>query len=744
MTNSTTVFKKEHDINNQSSQSLSTQKSQSESESEPEPSQINYSIKAERFANPHAYDQNLPFICKDDSLQRPNGGDGVPYVTQYAYDKARELVVLVQSIQLTEDSFLDIDDYGADDDDRADGDEDDDEDEMKIDDDNKHNNNNNVFSKDDNSLSTIIKKCRRVNSLLRIVSGLKYCGSISQIEYMEMLLHVLRLLSATVIIEQADSITKRKITLKFDNVGSIRQIPNVTKQQQEEEEGEEEEDKNKNNLPIPFTNQQSDKEIDLLEYLTESFALPSPARTSLLSTANSILSEKSLLSSVSNMALPHVPSASASGNSKMYHCQTDNNITNNNLQLIIEWKALLRILLRTAPHIDERYETFTKGYPPSHSHSSHSVLQGTVNVIRQSRRFFNQGLHVRNNKVTDYAAMQIWNMLKSDLIHRTYSHACYRAIVLLYLFQPTRCSTRFYMEVMPLWLDSWGTIDRCTSFDYLWLTMFCRARKFIVSSPPPTSLSSSNPSGANSSCYNWGPLRRRLLSLCGSWLQIPMTGTTDNSSFPTAQSPRQRAFPSKLKNLVGIDSPYQEGMDFVSKVSKLLLFSIGMNDNNDTNGNTDKDSSQQKISDGTRDILRFLSFVTPYFHPSSTGSWTYPLGVLLYYISFEFSQRIVFSASHNLLTKEHPILAQAVAQAEPYRNTPPVPSHEIVAIMNALLPLCQQSVYSKLGRVSEAGSSALLFLAQIDPEHVCPPFLDFATRALDSSAVHMSHQAPAG
>ena len=243
MTNSTTVFKKEHDINNQSSQSLSTQKSQSQSE--PEPSQINYSIKAERFANPHAYDQNLPFICKDT--------DGVPYVTQYAYDKARELVILVQSIQLTEDSFLTIDDYGPDHDGaHADADEDDKEekneiDEMKVDDDN-------VFTKGDNSLSTIIKKCRRVNALLRIVSGLKYCGSISQIEYMEMLLHVLRLLSATVIIEQADSITKRKITLKFDNVGSIRQIPNVTKQQQEEEEGEEE-DKNKNNLPISFTNQ---------------------------------------------------------------------------------------------------------------------------------------------------------------------------------------------------------------------------------------------------------------------------------------------------------------------------------------------------------------------------------------------------------------------------------------------------------------------------------------------------------
>ena len=109
-----------------------------------------------------------------------------------------------------------------------------------------------------------------------------------------------------------------------------------------------------------------------------------------------------------------------------------------------------------------------------------SVLQGTINVIRQSRRFFNQGLHVRNKKVT--ASMQIWNMLKSDLIHRTYSHAYYRNIVLLYLFQPTRCSIRFYMEVMPLWLDSWGTIDRCTSFDYKYtaLKFYFPPKKCVV------------------------------------------------------------------------------------------------------------------------------------------------------------------------------------------------------------------------------------------------------------------------
>jgi len=58
----------------------------------------------------------------------------------------------------------------------------------------------------------------------------------------------------------------------------------------------------------------------------------------------------------------------------MYHCQTNNNTNSGNLQLIIEWKALLRILLRTAPHIDERYETVTKQYPPSHSHSSHPFI----------------------------------------------------------------------------------------------------------------------------------------------------------------------------------------------------------------------------------------------------------------------------------------------------------------------------------------------------------------------------------
>jgi hypothetical protein len=63
--------------------------------------------------------------------------------------------------------------------------------------------------------------------------------------------------------------------------------------------------------------------------------------------------------------------------------------------------------------------------------------------------------------------------------------------------------------------------------------------------------------------------------------------------------------------------------------------------------------------------------------------------------------------------------------------------------MDTLLPLCQQALYSKNGHVGRAGEAAMVYLAQVDPVHVAPPFLDFAIRALDISAVNLAHQAPA-
>jgi len=205
-----------------------------------------------------------------------------------------------------------------------------------------------------------------------------------------------------------------------------------------------------------------------------------------------------------------------------------------------------------------------------------------------------------------------------------------------------------------------------------------------------------------------------------------------DKSFPRAASPRARACPARLKAFVGGGVSYEEGMDFVAKVVKLLVVSIG------TNNATTSDA----LPEGTSDILRFLSFIAPYFNPSNTGAWTFTLGAFLHYFCYELARRISTFCSLESLKSSNPALAVALCDSEPYMNYISIPPKELVALLNALLPLCQQALYSKNGYVGRAGEAAMTYLAQIDPIHVTPPFLDFATNALDVSAVNLSHQAP--
>lgn len=61
-------------------------------------------------------------------------------------------------------------------------------------------------------------------------------------------------------------------------------------------------------------------------------------------------------------------------------------------------------------------------------------------------------------------------------------------------------------------------------------------------------------------------------------------------------------------------------------------------------------------------------------------------------------------------------------KSEPFKRDLSIPGEALVAIIDALLPLCQQVLYSKSENISRAGESALLYLSQIDPVSVCPPF----------------------
>ena len=584
------------------------------------------------WKHPHAFHLNLPAHHLDE--------DGIPLITKYASKKSRHILALARSMELTEAMFVNDHDVELDDDEGSQADDTDHQD----------------------SLHAFCHKCIRLQSQLSSLESLKHSG-LTRFELAEIVLHILRLLTATVTVEQP----QRNVTLRYDKVGYL-----YSSETQE------------------YLNEPSADALE--ETLQRRFALPSPAREVLLSLVINILSNKGPLRSISNAAIyPEGDSAPR-------------------VLLILHWKALLRMLLRTAPYLDEH----KVGTAPVASNSRvNTIVKRTVQVIRDARHFFDQGLQPHTNQILDTTANQIWDMVQTDVMFHSHTHACYRSLILLYLFQPSRCSSQYYLNLIPKWFEAWTNIDRCPEIDFLWLALFCRARKHLPAD------------------YDWGPIRRRLLTHSQYWLQLPIGGAALDKSFPRAGTPRSRSCPSRLKVFCGSSSSYEEGIDFVAKVAKLLVIGLG------TGIKTDG------VSEGTRDVLRFLSFATPYFNPSNLGSWTFTLGAFLHYFCYEVCCRVGTAGSMESMNATKPELAKALGDVEPSLTVAALPPHEIVTLMHALLPLCQQALYSKNGHVGRAGEAAMLYLSQIDPARVTPAFIDFATRALDIAAVNSAHQAPA-
>ncbi|KAL3944784.1 MAG: hypothetical protein SGBAC_001155 [Bacillariaceae sp.] len=621
------------------------------------------------WKHPHAFHQNLPSHHIDDK-------DGIPYITKLAYKKSRYIVRLVESMQLEEQMLANDEDAQ---DVIIDEEEQEDFDSQAAD------------TPTVASLPALIRTCGRLQSQLSSLENLKHSG-LSRLELCRMALKILKLLTATYTIEVSDK-NERNVTIYYENVGYICNVEN------KENNGSNGSSSNSNNNSNNNNNSKesqfettSDSNI-LEEELTTRFALPSPAREVLLSILVNILSNKGPLRSVSNAAV---------------YANTDDPTR---FLLILHWQALLRTLLRTAPYLDEH----KVGDPPMASNSrQNTIVKRTVQMIRDARHFFDQGLRPNDpTAIDDRTARQIWNTVKTDVMFHSHTHACYRSLMILYLFQPSRCTSAFYTEMMPTWFECWTNIDRCPEMEFLWLALFCRARKHLPAD------------------YDWGPIRRRLLTHSQYWLQVPIGGASLDKSFPNASAPRSRTCPSRLKVFVGSSSSYEEGIDFVAKVAKLLVVGLG------------KGVPIDGVSEGSKDVLRFLSFATPYFNPSNIGSWTFTLGAFLHYFCYELCCRIGTAGSIEALKVSRPDLAKALCDVEPSLTVAAIPHHEVVTLMNALLPLCQQALYSKNGHVGRAGEAAMLYLTQIDPVRVTPAFIDFATRALDISAVNLAHQAPA-
>jgi len=228
--------------------------------------------------------------------------------------------------------------------------------------------------------------------------------------------------------------SRRVVTIHHDNVGYIHDCGDGAN-----------EDGNKQLNDDSITAQQLEDELSL------PFALPAPARRALLEVALQLLGKKK-------------DGLRGVGSSAIF---VDEN-NNNNQQLIISHHALLRMLLRTAPYLDEHKVDI----PPKESIGIRSsVLRRTVTLIRSCRSFFFQG-------DKDATARQLWQTLKNDLQFHTHSNSHFRALILMYLFHPTKCSSGYYEEMLPLWMECWRGVDRCPEGDYL--VSFCYYLLFML------------------------------------------------------------------------------------------------------------------------------------------------------------------------------------------------------------------------------------------------------------------------
>ena len=211
--------------------------------------------------------------------------------------------------------------------------------------------------------------------------------------------------------------------------------------------------------------------------------------------------------------------------------------------------------------------------------------------------------------------------------------------------------------------------------------MFDRARKYYL----PTATVDSTDDNI------WNTLRASLLTSCAYWLQIPVGGVSADKLFPNSRGASTRSFPARLKVFVGMNGRYEEGMDFVRRLTKLLMFCCATD-------STDSEESTA-LSPGTSSLLSFLSFITPYYNPSNTGGWTFPLGAFLHYLSFDLCARVGVMAGWKVLKRDHANIADELVEEELYLKNVNMKSNEIVALLDKMLPLCQQvsCSFSKIG-----------------------------------------------
>ena len=98
---------------------------------------------------------------------------------------------------------------------------------------------------------------------------------------------------------------------------------------------------------------------------------------------------------------------------------------------------------------------------------------------------------------------------------------------------------------MPTWLSMWGLIDHCADWDYIWLTMLCRARK-------------------HTRTFDWASVAPQIFHAAQRIVQVP-TGN--------GPAPGNRRAPHIERLLIGNVNTASERL---SKIAKLVVSLIAL------------------------------------------------------------------------------------------------------------------------------------------------------------------------
>lgn len=283
------------------------------------------------------------------------------------------------------------------------------------------------------------------------------------------------------------------------------------------------------------------------------------------------------------------------------------------------------------------------------------------------------------------------------------------------------CSGPYVCSSVPCSL--WGQVDHCPAWDGAWLTLLCRARKHA------------------SPAFDWTPYVADIYSFARASIHTPV------SMGDAGSAPLMRGRPVAYQyQSFGPSASRSPGVK-LNKLSKLMVFLLGKGGpaervrvsdvaivppaGQDIGAAYDAGdyARQRTVSPGALKLLSLFRSLRTYFHPSNGGRWSLEMGLMVNYVLRGLAKRV---GAERVLRED----------GQPSPVTGELARDDAGLVVDALLPLVLEMVYSKDPSVGSLSNMCLSALASLSPKSVAPAFSELILRALDPVAsINHTHQA---